>query len=91
MTDTTNSMDNTTDVETTAPAETTTAPTMEGTAPEAAMEAVTEQPSKIEDAYNQTMNTLYLSGFSFILGVLFTVLILLILDFMRRNRTDQEK
>ncbi|MFO1242836.1 MAG: hypothetical protein U1E36_06505 [Rickettsiales bacterium] len=44
-----------------------------------------------EDAYNETMNTLYLSGFSFILGVLFTVLILLILDFMRRNASDQEK
>lgn len=91
MTDSTNSMDNTTDVETTAPAETTTTPAMEGTAPETAMEAVTQHPSKVQEAYSQTMNTLYLSGFSFILGVLFTVLILLILDFMRRNRTDQEK
>ena len=30
-------------------------------------------------------NTIYLMGFSFALGSLFTILMLLILDFMRRN------
>lgn len=44
-----------------------------------------------ESAYQSSMSTLYISAFSFILGVLFTVLILLILDFMRRNSNDAEK
>lgn len=32
-------------------------------------------------------NTIYLMGLSFILGSLFTILILILLDFMRRNQT----
>lgn len=33
--------------------------------------------------------SVYLMGGSFIAGSLFTVLMLLILDFMRRNKTDE--
>ena len=33
-------------------------------------------------------NTIYLMGFSFVLGSLFTILMLIILDFMRRNSGD---
>ncbi len=32
----------------------------------------------------------YIIGFSFILGSLFTILILLLLDFTRRNKTREE-
>lgn len=32
------------------------------------------------------VNVVYLMGFSFILGSLFTILILVLLDFMRRNK-----
>lgn len=49
--------------------------------------------SATQAASSQTMSivtdvgvkTIYLMGFSFILGCLFTVFILLVLDFMRRN------
>jgi len=34
------------------------------------------------------LNSVYLMGTSFILGVLFTVFVLLVLDFMRRNAED---
>ncbi len=34
-----------------------------------------------------TQNTVYLMGASFILGSLFTLFLLLILDFVRRNKT----
>ncbi len=33
-------------------------------------------------------NVVYLMGFSFILGSLFTILILMLLDFMRRNQVQ---
>ncbi len=33
-------------------------------------------------------NVIYLMGLSFVLGSLFTVLVLLLLDFMRRNTPD---
>ncbi len=35
-----------------------------------------------------TQNTIYLMGASFILGSLFTLFLLLVLDFVRRNRTE---
>lgn len=35
-----------------------------------------------------TQNTVYLMGASFILGSLFTLFLLLILDFVRRNKTE---
>ena len=40
------------------------------------------------DASALASNTVYLMGMTFILGVLFTVFILLALDFMRRNAED---
>lgn len=41
---------------------------------------------------NVSENAIYLMGFSFILGSLFTILVLILLDFMRRNsdNTDRE-
>lgn len=35
-------------------------------------------------------NVIYLMGLSFVLGSLFTVLVLLLLDFMRRDRANQQ-
>ena len=35
-----------------------------------------------------TQNTIYLMGASFILGSLFTLFLLLVLDFVRRNKTE---
>ena len=70
MTDTT-TPENTTDV---PPAAETEAPV---TVEETTETLTAETPEhhaltgKVEDAYSITMNTLYLSGFSFILGVLF--------------------
>ena len=34
-------------------------------------------------------NVIYLMGLSFVLGSLFTILMLLLLDFMRRDKTAQ--
>jgi hypothetical protein len=36
-----------------------------------------------------TQNTIYLMGASFVLGSLFTLFMLLILDFVRRNKTEK--
>lgn len=38
-----------------------------------------------------TVSSVYLMGSSFILGVLFTVFVLLVLDFMRRNSNSEQK
>jgi hypothetical protein len=35
-----------------------------------------------------TQSTIYLMGASFILGSLFTLFLLLVLDFVRRNKTE---
>ena len=35
-------------------------------------------------------NVVYLMGFSFVLGSLFTILILILLDFMKRDRVMRE-
>ena len=37
-----------------------------------------------------TQNTIYLMGASFVLGSLFTLFLLLVLDFVRRNKIDRE-
>ncbi|MDE3060172.1 MAG: hypothetical protein KGJ06_04110 [Pseudomonadota bacterium] len=37
-----------------------------------------------------TQNTIYLMGASFILGSLFTIFLLLVLDFVRRNKTESQ-
>lgn len=41
---------------------------------------------KLVNAAEMSLGTVYLMGFSFILGSLFTILLLLILDFMRSRR-----
>lgn len=40
---------------------------------------------KLDVLHKLSVNTVYLMGSSFIVGVLFTVFVLLVLDFMRRN------
>lgn len=40
----------------------------------------------VETAQTLTQNTIYLMGFSFIIGSLFTIFVLIVLDFMRRNK-----
>ncbi len=35
-------------------------------------------------------NVVYLMGLSFVLGSLFTILVLILLDFMKRDRTTRE-
>lgn len=47
-----------------------------------------ETGANIELLYTLSEATIYLMGGSFIVGSLFTILILLLLDFMRRNKTD---
>jgi ABC-type methionine transport system permease subunit len=38
-----------------------------------------------------TQSTIYLMGASFVLGSLFTLFLLLVLDFVRRNKTGNEQ
>jgi ABC-type methionine transport system permease subunit len=48
-----------------------------------------EKPMTLENAQllmDITQNTIYLMGASFVLGSLFTLLLLLVLDFVRRNK-----
>lgn len=44
-----------------------------------------EQGQRIQDLVAIGESTVYLMGMSFIIGSLFTILILLVFDFMRRN------
>lgn len=44
----------------------------------------------IEVLANVSQNTIYLMGGSFILGSLFTILVLIFLDFMRRNADSKD-
>ncbi|PZP87297.1 MAG: hypothetical protein DI582_00580 [Azospirillum brasilense] len=44
-------------------------------------------PTTIDTLQGLGENVIYLMGFSFILGCLFTILILIMLDVMRRNKT----
>ncbi len=46
---------------------------------------------KLNFLHELSVNTVYLMGSSFIVGVLFTVFVLLVLDFMRRNAEESEK
>jgi len=50
--------------------------------------APTQLQSSSELLLTLSENTIYLMGFSFVLGSLFTILMLIILDFMRRNSGD---
>ena len=47
-------------------------------------------PENTQALIDITQGTIYLMGFSFILGSLFTIFILLVLDFVRRNKTDTQ-
>jgi|GEM_PF-3718666 len=46
---------------------------------------------KLDVLHELSVNTVYMIGSSFIVGVLFTVFVLLVLDFMRRNADDGDK
>lgn len=46
---------------------------------------------KLDVLHKLSVNTVYLMGSSFIVGVLFTVFVLLVLDFMRRNADNTER
>ena len=60
------------------------------TSVDAATPAITTMSqSNIDTLQNLGENVVYLMGFSFILGCLFTILILIMLDVMRRNKTPQ--
>ncbi len=59
---------------------------------EAAPPATKEEKLQKLSMFNDLqVNTVYLMGTSFILGVLFTVFVLLILDFIRRNAEEEKK
>ena len=40
----------------------------------------------LQSAFELTQNSIYIMGGSFVLGSMFTLLLLLLLDFMRRNK-----
>ena len=46
-------------------------------------------PDDTQALMDITQNTIYLMGASFVLGSLFTLFLLLILDFVRRNRVER--
>ena len=48
-------------------------------------------PHNTEVFQEITQNTIYLMGLSFMLGSFFTLLLLLLLDFMRRDKTEIEE
>jgi len=45
-------------------------------------------PEKTQALLDITQSTIYLMGASFILGSLFTLFLLLVLDFVRRNKPE---
>ncbi len=49
---------------------------------------VATSQKKIDVLHKLSVNSVYLMGSSFIVGVLFTVFVLLVLDFMRRNAEE---
>jgi hypothetical protein len=53
------------------------------------MEKVPLSPEKTQMLMDITQNTIYLMGASFVLGSLFTLFLLLVLDFVRRNKVEQ--
>jgi hypothetical protein len=52
------------------------------------MEKIQVTPENSEVLMQVAQNAIYLMGASFVLGSLFTLLLLLILDFVRRNKTQ---
>ncbi|MDX2112476.1 MAG: hypothetical protein SFW63_01895 [Alphaproteobacteria bacterium] len=53
------------------------------------MEKVPLTPEKSQALLEISQNVIYLMGASFVLGSLFTLFLLLVLDFVRRNKTEQ--
>lgn len=51
--------------------------------------AKTISPENLESLHSIAHETIYLMGASFVLGSLFTIFLLLILDFMRRNKVEK--
>ncbi len=49
------------------------------------------QQGNLNALHEITAGTIYLMGGSFILGSLFTILMLILLDFMRRNTEKRKK
>ena len=47
-------------------------------------------PANAQALLDITQSTIYLMGASFILGSLFTLFLLLVLDFVRRNKTEMK-
>jgi hypothetical protein len=47
-------------------------------------------PEAAQNALDITQSSIYLMGASFVLGSLFTLFLLLVLDFVRRGKTDKE-
>ena len=43
-------------------------------------------PEQAQTVIDTSVNTIYVAGFSFVLGSMFTILLLMLLDFMRRNQ-----
>ena len=52
------------------------------------MEKIQVTPENNEVLMQVAQNAIYLMGASFVLGSLFTLLLLLILDFVRRNKAQ---
>lgn len=48
----------------------------------------TMSPENTQVFIDVTQNTIYLMGASFVLGSLFTLFLLLVLDFVRRNKNQ---
>jgi hypothetical protein len=53
------------------------------------MEKIPMTAEKSQALLEISQNVIYLMGASFVLGSLFTLFLLLILDFVRRNKTEQ--
>ncbi len=47
-------------------------------------------PEQTQAVIDFSQNTVYLMGASFVLGSLFTLFLLLVLDFVRRNKADAQ-
>jgi hypothetical protein len=53
------------------------------------MQKVPLTPENSKALLEISQNVIYLMGASFVLGSLFTLFLLLVLDFVRRNKTEQ--
>lgn len=54
------------------------------------MENKSLTPEQTQNLLDITQNSIYLMGASFVLGSLFTLFLLLVLDFVRRGRVERE-